>query len=416
MALVAKVTLGFSGPSEELTPRVLDPDPLSGPIESELSAGELAYPGDYVVEKAACDVLVTGHVHGDAPAEEQSASLSLGDWRRDLVVVGGVALRHPLARATVRDRRGAAIASPTPQAPHREQPGESLEGFDRSRLQAAAPTWRIDALEKDATIELEGLSAGRRHRRLRLPGLAPRTFIEAAGQREEVPLRCDTIWIDADFEKIVLVWRGLVPAAMQGAARVVASLEGEERPLEAILGDLPRGTVAFAEEEVPICNDPDELEMARWEVLEHCAPPELTLADLARISAALAENRQPRERELAAQGLDERAWTIEERAWSERMARALDRGDATLAERFGNEFDAAQAALAGPHEPRDLETYARAMLACEGAEDLDRALAAVDLHRGEWMRLSRHWRERASREPAIAEELETIVLRLTRAS
>src|SRR6185436_20451978 len=53
----------------------------------------------------------------------------------------------------------------------------------------------------------------RDHERLvtRLPGLRPRARLEAGGSQREIPLACDTLWIDTDRAICTLTWRGFVP-------------------------------------------------------------------------------------------------------------------------------------------------------------------------------------------------------------
>jgi hypothetical protein len=146
--------------------------------------------------------------------------------------------------------------------------------------------------------------------------------------------------------------------------------------------------------------------MARYEVLEHAAPPELSLDDFARVGAELAEERESRADVLDRHDLDERRWTIEERAWSDMLARDAAHGDGRLAGELAELTVAHQAALARPDEqPRSVEIYAAARSRILAGEPPNDVLAETGISRGEWMRLERHWLERAERDPSIARTL-----------
>jgi uncharacterized protein YjbI with pentapeptide repeats len=69
----------------------------------------------------------------------------------------------------------------------------------------------------DEAIRLEGLRPEREIYESDLPGQRARLFLTQRSARgeafHEVPLVLDTVWIDADNEKLVLVWRGRHPVA-----------------------------------------------------------------------------------------------------------------------------------------------------------------------------------------------------------
>jgi len=89
------------------------------------------------------------------------------------------------------------------------------ESFDcRCFLSAPADQWCDGFFRGDEEIELEHLRPDISLLRSRLPGRVPRCFVAREGRADgepltEVPLRLDTIWIDADTLEAVCLWRGL---------------------------------------------------------------------------------------------------------------------------------------------------------------------------------------------------------------
>ena len=425
-ALVVKATLGFDGDGEEVVARFIAPDPVGKRAPSELAPEVTRYPDDFVQWKRRCDVVLHGHAHSPTPETTIPVEIRIGSFRRSLQAVTSGAPRRsiPLLPAFLRDA-GGVTASVGVVDVARETGDEEIVDVDADRFQCAGPEMQLPALSADATIELEGLSVRGRRRVIKLPGLAPLALCEAGViERVILPLVCDTVHVDTDFERIVLVWRGALPLSIRvhDLDRVIVGLAREE-PRAALLGEddplfrgLPRGTVSFAIEEHEIEGDPDELELARWEVLEHSADPELPLERYATISAELAEDRPPRAEVLEKHGFDERTWAIEERAWTERLAFAAAEDDEKPVAAFGAAFLAAQDALAGPHEPRPLADYAAIRVALETSERPLEVLREHGIGRGEWARLDRHWQRVAGSDPAVAAELEALLAREAPAS
>jgi hypothetical protein len=149
--------------------------------------------------------------------------------------------------------------------------------------------------------------------------------------------------------------------------------------------------------------------MARWEVLEHPADPELDVETYATIAAELAEHKRPRADVLAAHDLDERSWLIEERAHIEQTATRVTQGDATATLELGAHFQAAQDAQASPIEPRSLEEYAALAVALADSQEPNDVLRGRNMGLGEWMRLDRHWKARAATDQAVAERLRDLL-------
>lgn len=400
-AAIAKMTLRWKGGECVLSaPTVVGPA-----MESELAPGELSHPSDFVFPKPRCDVLVVGHAYAPSPSVNIAGAFSVGGLLRVFTARAAVAeAMIPLTTAHL--DRGTRLG---PRRIERESSRDVLSAFDRERLQSAEEASRLDALAADAAIELTALSVRERQLGFALPGLVPRLFLERGiGDYVEIALVCDTLLVDTDYEQLDLTFRGLVPEALGRADRMIAVVDDVRapRPIDEHLRYLPRGTVSFAiEEDATDPGDVDELEMARYEVMQHAAPPELSLDEFARISAELGEQREPRADVLDRYDLDERRWTIEERAWSDVLARDTGHGDGRLAVELGERTAVHQAALAGPDEPRPVEYYAAARARILGGEPPNEVLAGAGISPGEWMRLERHWLERAERDPAIASVL-----------
>ena len=86
------------------------------------------------------------------------------------------------------------------------------EDFNWAYFQAAPPEQQTDYLKGDETYVLGGMHPEHPILRGKMPNLRPRVFVqqipEAGGDMIEVVLRNDTVWIDVDAMKLVLVWRG----------------------------------------------------------------------------------------------------------------------------------------------------------------------------------------------------------------
>ena len=99
--------------------------------------------------------------------------------------------------------------------------------IDPSFFSSAPRDQQLAELHRDETILLENLHP--RHPRLstRLPGIAPRAFVERRTTApQEVPLRADTLWIDTDRSLATMVWRAQVSlAAADEPGRVLVGME-----------------------------------------------------------------------------------------------------------------------------------------------------------------------------------------------
>jgi hypothetical protein len=283
------------------------------------------------------------------------------------------------------------------------------DGFDFAQYQAAPPSLRLPAIPPDARVTLEGLALGGQPRVIELPGLVVHVTVEASWGAEQVPLSCDTLWIDTDEQQICLVWRGAVDLRPEagGVRRIIAALEHRDRPRDHAtrLAYLQRGRIHYAVRESdllpraePIPEDDLTLQMAIYETWgSHAPEPRLPLERYAVISAELVEWPERRTATLSRHGFDENRWTVEERGWLERISEATMAGDTELVMAYGERFVTAQDALATEQElGRTLADYLDISDELQRDPDLAAVLGRHGLTTPQWMRLERRWIQAAA--------------------
>ena len=107
--------------------------------------------------------------------------------------------------------------------------------FDWRFFNAAPTAQQLDGyLRGDELITLENLVRGQPNFKTRLPGLSVRALVERRrpGERaaiEEVPMHLDTLWIDTEAEKLVLVWRGYAQTVSESCTDIDALYTFTER-------------------------------------------------------------------------------------------------------------------------------------------------------------------------------------------
>ncbi len=110
-------------------------------------------------------------------------------------------------------------------------PGPPPPGFDFRIFNAAPAEQQIDALPPGTEVLLENLHAEHPRLEARLPALRVKLFRRAprADRSAEVPIRCDTLWIDTDRGLAIALWRGAVLVEGDDAAvgRLVVTAEAE---------------------------------------------------------------------------------------------------------------------------------------------------------------------------------------------
>ncbi|MFO0548759.1 MAG: DUF2169 domain-containing protein [Polyangiaceae bacterium] len=243
---------------------------LAGDESYEDGGKACRYPSDFAPKKARADVMVVGAATSPEPVKRMEIALKLGALDKRLLVVGDRVAEHhsgkwiasepkPFTRMPLRYER--ALGGPsflknpigcgvrptegesTCPMPNLELPGRvsstepaGLGPLDRrwadrmSKVGTYDATWRkerwpwfpkdfdfayfnaapldqqIELVRGDEAIRLEGLRGAAFESRL--PGVRPRLFVRRPTGDAEVALAIDTVWIDADAARLVLVWRG----------------------------------------------------------------------------------------------------------------------------------------------------------------------------------------------------------------
>ena len=97
------------------------------------------------------------------------------------------------------------------------------EDLDWTHFNAAPPDMQLDGfLRGDEPLVFENLHPRHARYESKLPGLRLRCFLETSPAQQpgevnftEVPLQLDTLWVDLEAEKLVLVWRGWAPVSSE---------------------------------------------------------------------------------------------------------------------------------------------------------------------------------------------------------
>lgn len=107
-------------------------------------------------------------------------------------------------------------------------------GFDFEFFNVAPREQQLEMLRAGVVIALEGMHPSHARIETRLPPIRPQVFRvhPVPGRAEEIVLRCDTLWIDADRSLITLSFRGLTDVggmdkAAVGKLIIVADPQGK---------------------------------------------------------------------------------------------------------------------------------------------------------------------------------------------
>jgi len=191
---------------------------------------ELHHPGDFVPRKSRCDVLVTGRAYADAPSLVIGAHVRVGSLnKRFYALASERASAIPLSMAYLRsepssDAGQVTVGPLSPLHPLRARFAEvaiddvlalrrmvlSTE-FDFGFFNAAPDDQQIPSISPGMPIALHGLARDAAKLRGTLPTLWPRLYVpdERRGHGlREIPLVCDTLWIDTDRATCELTFRG----------------------------------------------------------------------------------------------------------------------------------------------------------------------------------------------------------------
>jgi len=161
--------------------------------------------------------------------------------------------------------------------------------FDRASCNAAPPGQTLEKyLRGDEEIVLENLHAEHPTYRCDLPGLRVRCFLrdtdpDAAESIDEVRLHLDTLWVDADAEQLVLVWRGHTDVSSNEFEEIAQALIVAEPMSEPPVADESYRAAILARVPPPTPDEPAAAEVSseRWtrEEVERCSKVDGALRD-----------------------------------------------------------------------------------------------------------------------------------------
>jgi uncharacterized protein YjbI with pentapeptide repeats len=294
-----------------------EPAPLQGEVLHP-GGVSLAYPGDFAPMKPRADVILNGHAHARPGAALARVELRVGPLVSSLVVLGPrrwlsggqpsepepfdrLPLRweHAFGGPEVAANPVGVGAPPSTSVPRIERPEKLLqrrgdrpppagfaaippawapraaalgtygaawqearwpffpEDFDWSYWNAAPAELTVPWLRGDEEYRVTSVRPSGGDLAGRLPGIWPRCFAtrEGGALGVEVPLRLDTLVIDADRAQMILVWRGAIEATSGAAAPrgllVIEDPVDAPRPLEEV-ERLLAAAPADAELKVPV--------------------------------------------------------------------------------------------------------------------------------------------------------------------
>lgn len=172
------------------------------------------------------------------------------------------------------------------------------DDFDFGTYNAAPPDQQLAApLKGDEELEFVNLHPAHPKFTSRLPGARARCFVadkvgETASFRE-VPLKIDTLWIDLDAGKMILVWRGMVDVRtlklkeLEGVQVRVESLKEPAVPVEQVRKDYEARVAALAGP--PADEEPEEPEEAEEPGEPPAAAPPPVTAETVREALAAGQ-------------------------------------------------------------------------------------------------------------------------------
>lgn len=325
---------------------------------------------------------------------------------------------------------------------HEPAPGD----FDFALFNAAPPELQLASVSGGEPIVIDNMHRLRSSIVTAVPSAAPRVVRGAT----ELPVRCDTIWIDADRQRLVAAWRAtvhvedvaserfMVVSEDPRVASVQAATGGDDDTITLPLGDHAQDPLETTMDSDPLsvgraplpfrATGPHAARVVPPPAMVHVAPvdgaailrPATVGASTASRSpapiASLSITRygilvaqleaRPAEREAVLDGYD-----LNEATYTELVARferelAEDKGQGGLLQRA---FDLAYStARRRPGDELALKEYAMLTVANERGE-AEAALATLGLRPTEGMRIQQVWRRRLTLDPALRAELDRAI-------
>ena len=241
--------------------------------EDEDRTGPIRYASDFAPLKPATDLLLIGacHPRSGKPEAECKVAFQVGEQRHALPVTSELVHGELVTSELVSDRPEATGFGPL--APFSAERQSKLgtygadyldrrwpwfpEDFDWHYFNAAPRALQKDGyLRGDEPLVLENLHPDHPRYASSLPGLRVRCFVTRSGEGEEerfdeVEMRLDTLWVDADAERLVLLWRGWTAVAdedFEELGAVFISAEAAADPPQPVAHHRARFAARLAEE------------------------------------------------------------------------------------------------------------------------------------------------------------------------
>lgn len=403
--------------------------------EREPSAGLRV--DDFVPRRPYVDLTVVGSVEvvplPSGALVERSLALGLGERLAQFVLAPQAAGPAPLRPPALREVGSAEPAFIGPRPSHDGSLDDFVhdDDFDLVGYQAAHPRLAFHPkLAEGQPIVLSGVALDGGTVRLAPPPVAPRALFDWSRPGPaplDVPLALEGYEVDLERRVVDVAWRGFAavePPAHDDVDRLVIVWaevsEWRARPGAAWahgLRELPRGAFQWAvdredavrgEEPPPL--DEHELTMARYESWDQVlAPePEMPLPRYARIHAELGAAGDEREAVFTRNGITAYDWSVEERAWAQKVATPPSSTDADPGTAdgvaFGEALAAAEDELA---REKALPPDAIARLAVRVERtDPRKPLEHAKLSLGAFLSLERRAQAQADADPAVRTHME----------
>lgn len=227
LTLVVKGTFALThgevaSPVGEADRRELQGDTWRG---DDTSAG-LLYASDYAPWKPRADVLARGTCHAPRgqPLSSCRVALHVGSWQKALTAA------PELGPLDGRSKERLALMGNYDDRWLKERwpwfPGD----FDWGYFNAAPRDQQIQGyLRGDEALAFENMHPEHPRFTARLPGVRPRCLVQSDTGLRDVDLALDTLWVDMDAARLVLVWRGLTPVRALDPEEIQTVLIAEER-------------------------------------------------------------------------------------------------------------------------------------------------------------------------------------------
>ncbi|MCC6554293.1 MAG: DUF2169 domain-containing protein [Polyangiaceae bacterium] len=276
-------------------------------------------------------------------------------------------------------------------------------GFDFGFFNSAPRDQQVDRIDPGVSITLTHLHPWIERFETRLPAVWPKVFrvSAATGEPAEVPMRCDTLWIDAYRSIAVVSFRGAMAVSGpedRASSRLVIAAESPGKPAHyddiahrqaERVGDRAKSTppsppaaersgALDARLASPPLDRTMVLDSEDLAAAEAPARADLTLDLCAAIAAELDLRGVPAKEVLGPLGRTEVEYELAASRWAGAIAHELDRGVTEMQEQYDAAYVRRIERDRGPLGPDD---HARLLLGAEPPAPLGLALPPAGLRR-----------------------------------